>query len=163
MTMSTNEWIGRALDCLKHGPERFVRQKMRTAYGEQWENRVNGGMANGDTHFDAQALLNIMKEYWPQVFRPSLGHNRYGLIKEVRNVRNRWAHQEPFSSEEVMRALEAIRELLVAVGAPPEPITEPVCDSPVVTTWEQIQQNIWDYAGVKKRHKMLELWTTSTR
>ena len=51
--MSNNERIGRALDCLKRGLEPFVRKKMRTV---------------DDEHFDVQALLDIMKKYWPQVF-----------------------------------------------------------------------------------------------
>jgi hypothetical protein len=92
--MSTNERIGRALEWLKRGLKPFVGKKMH---------------ATNDEQFDVQALLDIMKKYWPQVFRPSLGHNAYGLIKEVREVRNRWAHQESFSGDEVMQALAIMK------------------------------------------------------
>jgi hypothetical protein len=134
--MSTNERIERALDYLKRGLKPFVGKKMR---------------ATNDEQLDVQALLDIMKKYWPQVFRPSLGHNAYGLIKEVREVRNRWAHQESFSGDEVMQALDTIHEILVAVGALAEAeqveglkiiIIDPPWNS-VVTTWEQIQQNLF--------------------
>jgi hypothetical protein len=164
--MNNNEQIGRALDCLKRGLEPCVKKKMSTAFGAHWEKIVNGGIANGDIHFDVQALLDIMKKYWSPVFRPSLGHHRYGLIKEVRAVRNRWAHQEPFSFDEVIRALEAIHQLLMIVGARAEaeqveqinPMSKVRCGSvPVVTTWEQIQQNILRLEGYRRSQEKQEV------
>jgi hypothetical protein len=36
----------------------------------------------------------------------------------LRDVRNRWAHQNPFSSDDTYRALDSIGRLLTAISAP---------------------------------------------
>ena len=40
------------------------------------------------------------------------------LVNELRDVRNRWAHQEPFSGDDADRALDSAERLLTAVSAP---------------------------------------------
>jgi hypothetical protein len=156
--MSNTEQVGRALDWLKRGLEPFVKQAMYDAYGERWREQLNGSIAERERSFDVHALLDIMKKEWAQIFRSKLGHHRYALIKEVREIRNRWAHQEPFSLDEVMRALEAIRQLLVAVGARAEADQKVRCGSvSVVTTWEQIQQNILRLEGYRRSQERQEV------
>src|SRR5439155_10792420 len=36
----------------------------------------------------------------------------------LRDVRNRWAHQEPFSTEDISGALDSAQRLLTAISAP---------------------------------------------
>jgi hypothetical protein len=38
--------------------------------------------------------------------------------REIRDWRNKWAHQEPFSSDDAYRALDSAERLLSAVSAP---------------------------------------------
>ena len=38
-----------------------------------------------------------MWESWNDVFRKTLGPAERSLVSELRDVRNKWAHQEPFS------------------------------------------------------------------
>ena len=59
-----------------------------------------------------------MWESWNEVFRDVLGPAERGLVGEIRGYRNRWAHQEPFSSDDADRALNSIARLLTAVSAP---------------------------------------------
>jgi hypothetical protein len=40
------------------------------------------------------------------------------LVSELRDVRNRWAHQKPFNGDDAYRALDSAGRLLTAVSAP---------------------------------------------
>ena len=44
--------------------------------------------------------------------------SRAELVSELRDVRNKWAHQKPFSSDDADRALDSLPRLLTAVSAP---------------------------------------------
>ena len=59
-----------------------------------------------------------MAETWNEVFRKPLGYAERGLVSEIRTWRNKWAHQEPFSSDDAYRALDSAERLLSAVSAP---------------------------------------------
>ena len=58
-----------------------------------------------------------MWETWNDVFRNILGPAERGFVGELRGHRNRWAHQEPFSSDDAYRALDTAHRLLTAVSA----------------------------------------------
>src|SRR5207302_4899443 len=68
--------------------------------------------------WDATALLKLMWEAWNDVFRRTLGHAERSLVSELRDMRNKSAHQEPFSSDDADRALDSAERLLAAVSAP---------------------------------------------
>ena len=56
---------------------------------------------------------------WNVVFRQTLGHAERTLVSELRDVRNRWAHQKPSRSDDAYRALDSVlARLLTAVSAP---------------------------------------------
>ena len=59
-----------------------------------------------------------MWNQWNVVFRKTLGQAERTLVSELRDVRNRWAHQKPFSSDDAYRALDSAGRLLTAVSAP---------------------------------------------
>jgi predicted AAA+ superfamily ATPase len=67
--------------------------------------------------WDASALLRLMWEAWNEVFRRPLGHAERSLVSELREVRNRHAHQQNFSSDDAYRALDSAGRLLTAVSA----------------------------------------------
>ena len=54
---------------------------------------------------------------WNEVFRGTLGNVERSLLGELREARNRWAHQQPFSSDDAYRALDSVARLLTAVSA----------------------------------------------
>ncbi len=64
------------------------------------------------------ALLKVMWDSWNDVFRQTLGPAERSLVSELRDHRNRWAHQEAFSSDDAYRALDSAGRLLTAVSAP---------------------------------------------
>ena len=67
---------------------------------------------------DTAALLKVMWESWNEVYRNTLGRTERTLVSELRDVRNRWAHQEPFSWDDAYRALDSTHRLLDAVSSP---------------------------------------------
>ncbi|MEW6049321.1 MAG: Swt1 family HEPN domain-containing protein, partial [Bacillota bacterium] len=68
--------------------------------------------------WDASALLKVMWDAWNDVFRRILGFAERSLVSELRDWRNKWAHQEAFSSDDAYRALDSAARLLTAVSAP---------------------------------------------
>jgi predicted AAA+ superfamily ATPase len=59
-----------------------------------------------------------MWNQWNVLFRKTLGQAERTLVSELRDVRNRWAHQNPFSGDDTDRALDSMARLLTAVSAP---------------------------------------------
>jgi hypothetical protein len=56
---------------------------------------------------DVAASLVVMDRKWGEVFRQILGKSERSLVNELLAVRNAWAHQEPFSSDDAYRALDS--------------------------------------------------------
>ncbi len=67
--------------------------------------------------WDAAALLKLMWDTWNDVFRDTLGFSERSLVSELRGWRNKWAHQERFTSDDADRALDSAERLLTAVSA----------------------------------------------
>ena len=67
---------------------------------------------------DASALLILMCDQWHEVFKKTLGHAERSLVGELRDTRNRWAHNGNFSTDDAYRALDSAARLLTAISAP---------------------------------------------
>jgi len=63
------------------------------------------------------ALLVILWNQWNAVFS-SLGQRVRTHVSELRDVRNRWAHQVPFTAEDAQRAMQTVALLLRAISSP---------------------------------------------
>ncbi|MHB1162327.1 MAG: Swt1 family HEPN domain-containing protein [Chloroflexota bacterium] len=126
MATTNHDRVGSALGLLKEGLASFVERELQEQYGKYWVTTVTAGWANelgwsedGDApNLDAAALLRMMWEQWNEVFRKTLGHAERSLVSELREVRNRWAHQQPFSTDDACRALDSSARLLTAISAP---------------------------------------------
>lgn len=125
MAISNHERVGRTLDLLRDGLAPFVEREFANVYNdrvlEEARRFVTDDRLNLDqplAEWDAAALLRLMWEAWNDVFRRTLGHAERSLVSELRNVRNKWAHQQPFSSDDAYRALDSAARLLAAVSAP---------------------------------------------
>ena len=68
--------------------------------------------------WDVAALLKLMWDTWNDVFRDTLGFTERSLVSELRDWRNKWAHQERFVSDDADRALDSAERLLTAIAAP---------------------------------------------
>src|SRR5690349_12163016 len=99
---------------------------MRAAYKDRWQQEAAGALRGrrtvsddrGAPGLDSYALLTIMWEYWNPVFAAKLKQAERSLVSELRDIRNRWAHQNPFSMDDTYRALDSAQRLLTAASAP---------------------------------------------
>ncbi|MCA9064333.1 MAG: hypothetical protein KDA96_14785 [Planctomycetaceae bacterium] len=66
---------------------------------------------------DAQFLLVFMWDHWHDLFRHELTFLDRSTISELREFRNRWAHQARLSDRDVFRIIDNVDRLLKAIGA----------------------------------------------
>jgi hypothetical protein len=125
MAMTNQERIAKALELLKSGLGPFVEREIQSALRKNLQIPAVRTFADDPMArdkpiplWDAALLLKLMWESWNEVFRATLGPAERGLVGEIRGYRNRWAHQEPFTSDDTDRALDSVARLLTAVSAP---------------------------------------------
>jgi len=125
MAQSNLERIGKALELLNQGLKPFVERELRAAYGDTWiaqaglvDVHAPSAQKGKAPRLDTQALLGVMWDQWNNVFKKTLGHAERSLVSELRETRNKWAHQEPFTTDDAYRALDSMARLLSAVSAP---------------------------------------------
>ena len=63
-------------------------------------------------------VLRLIWDNWHDAFSGTLGRSDRSLVSELRDHRNKWAHQEPFSSDDAYRALDSVQRLLTSISAP---------------------------------------------
>ncbi len=122
MAQSNHERVGRALELLNKGLLPFVEREMLARYGQRWQYEAvqalrDQHITDDGLHLDTQGLLLILWDQWNEAFRNVLGHAERALVSELRVSRNKWAHQEPFSTDDAYRALDSVQRLLTAVSA----------------------------------------------
>jgi predicted AAA+ superfamily ATPase len=125
MASTNHERVGNALDLLRAGLGSFVEREIKAAMKDGTSIPSLQALASDPlikdkpiTEWDAALLLKVMWESWNEVFRKTLGPAERGLVGELRGHRNKWAHQEPFTSDDAYRALDSAGRLLTAVSAP---------------------------------------------
>jgi predicted AAA+ superfamily ATPase len=125
MATTNYERVGKTMELLRQGLQPFVERELLAQHGKYWVTTVTSGWRNeltwrdDDTpHLDIAALLKLMWEQWNEVFRKTLGFAERSLVSELRDFRNKWAHQEPFSTDDAYRVLDSAARLLTAISAP---------------------------------------------
>lgn len=116
MADSNNERVGKALALLAEGLAPFVDRECGLRFGMAWEGEVPGDGPRSKT--DVQFLLRTMTSTWREVFERTLGRMERNYVSELIDARNRWAHQETFSSDDASRVLDTGERLLKSVSAP---------------------------------------------
>lgn len=121
MAVSNRDRVRKGMDELKPGLIPFVERELRAKLGGYWvedvTSRSRGLKREGDSiQWDSQALLKAMVDNWQGVFRYVLGHVERSYIGELLEVRNKWAHEKPFTSDDVYRALDTMQRLLESVS-----------------------------------------------
>jgi len=124
MALSNHERVGKAMELLKTGLSPFVERELTNVFKDNALAEARRFMGDDRLlakkkleQWDATSLLKLMWDAWNEVFKQTLGHAERSLVSELREVRNRWAHQEPFSSDDTDRALDSAERLLAAVSA----------------------------------------------
>lgn len=120
-----HDQISTALELLTQGMAPYVEQKLKATFGDSWIQTATGSFRDGreraleDGRFDwdAHSLLTIMWDQWNPVFRTELSHAERSLVSELREYRNRWAHQQEFDFDDTYRILDSVRRLLQSADA----------------------------------------------
>ena len=127
MAKSNRDRLTASLDLFVAGMRPFVIREMESRHGEQalekaheyLDQRARSGMKvpDGPDQWDTQAIITLILSEWQYLFRMKLGQSERGMIGEVQDIRNKWAHQENFNTDDTLRALDTINRLLTAVAA----------------------------------------------
>src|SRR5579872_5930273 len=124
MAITNSERVGKALEVLKDGLRPYVERELKATYKDRgvdtarpsfpdWQHTGRPASLNWDT----QALLSVMCDLWNDCFKKILGPSERSLAFELRDVRNKWAHQKAFSTDDAYRAIDSVSRLLAAVSA----------------------------------------------
>ena len=126
MYLSNDERVGKAIRLLAEGLAPFVDRECRAKFGDDWPVAVQrmetrGGPRPGPPRKvnpgDAKFLLKVMWDEWRTIFGKKLSRSDRNYVSELRDVRNAWAHNEPFSTDDALRALDTAKRLLESVSA----------------------------------------------
>ena len=127
MATTNHERVGKTMTLLRDGLQPFVERELKRKYAQRWfeEFRASGQPeqlsligTEKAPNWDVKVLLTSMWNQWNTVFDTTLGRGERNNISELREVRNKWAHQNAFSSDDAYRALDTAHRLLLAVSAP---------------------------------------------
>lgn len=116
MGSSERAMIQHALDELAPYLAAYVRQSLGTNGTGAHDRKPAAGSNSRD---DLTSSLKLIKDNWRSVFQSKLPRQVRNYVFETTDVRNGWAHQEQFTAEGAQRALNTIRLLASAIGAPP--------------------------------------------
>ncbi|HOA58222.1 MAG TPA: Swt1 family HEPN domain-containing protein, partial [Dermatophilaceae bacterium] len=125
-TLSNRDRIGKGLELLAEGLLPFIESRMTSAasqVGGDWvrliaaRDEAKHGKAARLSKDDPALLLRVLTEDW-RVFSGELGRVEQSFASELRDVRNRHAHNDSFTGDDTYRALDTMERLLTAAGAP---------------------------------------------
>ena len=120
MAVTNHERVGKALTLVRDAVRPEVERAWRGRYGPRWLERVTRRMSHRDRHAnpdDLAFLLRGMDATWDQFFRDTLSRSTRSYLHLLWDARNRWAHNERFSSEETLRILDHCEMMLEAFRA----------------------------------------------
>lgn len=127
MAVSNRDRIGKALEILSTGLDPFVERVVANAVpaGKDWTavlavKDTERGIARSYDRRDVQNQLRMLTEkladgWFP--FDEHLSRAERSLASELRDVRDKWAHTQPFTADDTYRALDTMERLLRAAGA----------------------------------------------
>jgi hypothetical protein len=108
MAITNQERVGKAMNLLRAGLAPFVEREVQAA-AKAGTVRMDAVQRFADdpmlgrkpiAQWDVAGLLKLMWETWNDVFGRTLGRAERSLVQELRDWRNKWAHQEPFASRD---------------------------------------------------------------
>jgi predicted AAA+ superfamily ATPase len=125
MAISNRDRVGKGFEILSEGLRDFVTEKMNLAFSQEgmdWIQAIESRDASKNGIHktyeieDPAFQLRMITDEW-RVFGKFLSRAQQSLASELRDVRNKWAHNEKFSSDDTYRVLDTIERLLLAVGS----------------------------------------------
>lgn len=122
MSKSNRQYIFDALELLPEALKPFVETRLSGAISGHWQGVVRDRVdtlrvSNGELEWDLPALLKAMMSFWGDAFKAVLGPTERAYVSEILEIRNRFAHDNPFTYDDTERALDTIKRLLEAISA----------------------------------------------
>ena len=121
MVLSNYERVGKAVQLLAEGLAPFVDRECRAEFGDDWPVVVQRGSGGGTPRkvnpVDAQFLLKVIWAEWRTIFSKKLSRIDRNYVSELQGVRNDWAHNNTFSTDDTLRALDTAQRLLESAAA----------------------------------------------
>lgn len=120
MVMPNHERIGKALILVRDGVKPTCELAWHGFYGDDWLksiNQLDNAPDRDPSTEDLAFLLKGVWNTWRDVWRHQFGHAERNFVSELREARNRWAHQESFSVDDTYRVLDTCERLLVSFHA----------------------------------------------
>lgn len=125
MAISNHDRVGKALELLNKGLLPYIEQEMIAIHKDKWlevaKQSIKDIPATKDkknVEWDTQKILTIIWSQWESVFSKTLGRSERAIVSELRDIRNNWAHQQNFSTDDAYRSIDSVTRLLTAVAAP---------------------------------------------
>jgi len=124
VALTNRDRVSKALDALRDGLGPWVDQKMQERY--QRDALLEACTLNGNdklmakkplAEWDLSGLFSVLLGGWQNIFAQFLGNSDRSMVFELKEVRNKWAHQDPFSTNDLYRALDTAERLLNTVCA----------------------------------------------
>lgn len=133
MVHSNRELVGRGLDVLMPGLAPYVLRELKRHYNARWwkdgieaalrdtnERNLSNASVTEETRFekfDISVLLSIMIGNWKLVFDNQLHNLGRSYVGELKVIRNEWAHQHQFTTDDAFRAIDTMARLAKMIGA----------------------------------------------
>jgi hypothetical protein len=114
MALSNRDRLGKALDQLRDGLLPYISRQLYDNLGSNWQDRLPPQANNLQ---DVSVLLGLFMEHWQTIFKKTLSQSDRAYVSELKEARNKWAHSEPLSSDDVDRYLDTAVRLCRNINA----------------------------------------------
>ena len=122
-TLKYRDRVGRAFEALAAGLEPFLDRRMQAVtkagadWLKAWKAQADPPIRGPVSLADPALQLRVIADSWNAVFRDEFTKTERNLVFELRDTRNRWAHNDAFSLDDTYRSLDSIERLLIAIDA----------------------------------------------
>lgn len=114
MALSNRNRIGKALDAVRDALLPYISTQLNDNLGTNWEDQLPTNSTNLQ---DISVLLGLFMTHWTSIFRRLLSQSDRAYISELKEARNKWAHSESMSSDDVDRYLDTAVRLCRNINA----------------------------------------------
>ncbi len=114
MALSNRDRICKALDELRDALLPYISTQLYDTLGSNWQDQLP---SHANNLRDVTVLLSLFMTHWGEVFKKLLSQSDRAYISELKEARNKWAHSEPMSSDDVDRYLDTAIRLCRDINA----------------------------------------------
>jgi len=111
---SNRERIGKALEEVRDGLLPYISTHLDNNLGSTWKEELP---SNSNNLNDIYILLGLFIKNWQFVFKKLLSDSDRAYVSEILEARNKWAHSEPLSSDDLDRYLDTAIRLCKNINA----------------------------------------------